>query len=393
MTEMSDPTATFGDDDVLTLQLRALDKSAPSWVLAIVGAPMMTYPYWETQSAFWIAVWMTSVTLVSLIALGTIYCRKHHLGPSWTSRQWAMLARAYYLVAGCNWGAGCWWFLAVGEQGQALVVSCIGLSAVMIVMPAVVYRAAFNLFHLPVFLGLAAGFALSSLDYNILLTAGSLLLAACLTLISNALGQQLVMALRLLVDNKRLTKRLAKRGSELESLNKELLVESATDPLTGVANRRSLMSFTRDLTGRYAIIIADIDHFKSYNDRFGHADGDVCLVAIANALRLSVRPEMDLVARLGGEEFVVVVTDVAEPAAMAAAETIRSNVAALFESRASQLRRRVTVSIGVATVDPSNPRDLAVVMQEADSALYRAKASGRDKVVSERTNALRLVVA
>jgi diguanylate cyclase (GGDEF)-like protein len=127
-------------------------------------------------------------------------------------------------------------------------------------------------------------------------------------------------------------------------------------------------------------MILDIDHFKSYNDTFGHVEGDACLVTVARTLVGSVRPEHDLVARLGGEEFAVVLGDVSTQEALARAETIRANVQALPTSGAQRVRRRVTVSIGVSIREAERPKSLSDLMEEADAAVYRAKSDGRNRV-------------
>ena len=194
------------------------------------------------------------------------------------------------------------------------------------------------------------------------------------------LGDQISTALRLSLENKRLAQRLEERSAELEAANRELEIESHTDPLTGVANRRRLMNFARAVRGRCAVLIVDIDHFKSYNDSLGHVAGDACLVAVAETLERSVRPDKDLVARLGGEEFAVVLVDVSAAAAAEQAEAIRANVQALQASGAERVRRQVTVSIGLSTRDANQQKPLSVLMEEADAAVYRAKATGRNRV-------------
>lgn len=140
------------------------------------------------------------------------------------------------------------------------------------------------------------------------------------------------------------------------------------------------MSFARAVRGRCALLVVDIDHFKSYNDSFGHVEGDTCLVAVAAALERSIRPDVDLLARLGGEEFAVVLNGVSAEEASTIAERMRVNIEALKSARRARIKRDVTVSIGLAVRGADETRSLAALMEQADAAVYRAKSEGRNRV-------------
>lgn len=157
--------------------------------------------------------------------------------------------------------------------------------------------------------------------------------------------------------------------------------ERTTDSLTGIMNRKGLeeqlakrgepaQQQNRSLT----LILIDVDNFKQFNDRFGHEAGDVVLAGIANVMRESARSS-DVVARLGGEEFVIVAADLSEEVANDLAERIRVNVqSARFGFQSLSLK--VTASFGIAHQLPLE--DTSRLMQRADSALYHSKASGRN---------------
>jgi diguanylate cyclase (GGDEF)-like protein len=167
-----------------------------------------------------------------------------------------------------------------------------------------------------------------------------------------------------------------------------LMHMATTDTLTKVANRRYFETFLSESWERaveqqraLSLIIIDIDFFKPYNDRYGHQAGDRCLSEVARALRRCTRRPNDLVARWGGEEFVVVMMDADVEAAAAAAERIREAVAELdMTHEASACAPRVTVSGGRATLRPSAGMESARLIELADEALYRAKASGRNRI-------------
>lgn len=175
-------------------------------------------------------------------------------------------------------------------------------------------------------------------------------------------ASELVMALRL----------------SLEEALAELARVSATDPLTGLLNRRGLQ---QRLQGHHflfrAVLVLDVDHFKEINDTLGHAVGDEVLVALAHALR-AVVPEPDLVARVGGEEFVVVTTT--DERLDVYAERVRARVVEVMRPWGR------TLSVGAAAAESDDVRqDLDPVLHRADHALYAAKAAGRDRSVVEPT--------
>ena len=157
---------------------------------------------------------------------------------------------------------------------------------------------------------------------------------------------------------------------------------SVTDALTGLYNRRHLMGTlanevqrSRRLRRAFSVLLADVDHFKEYNDTYGHLAGDAALVKIAEILRKTTRG-VDCVARYGGEEFLVMLLETTIATASVVAERIRSRVAAeTFDGG------KVTVSIGLAECPAhgDTPEDL---IGSADAAMYQAKAAGRDRVVT-----------
>jgi len=160
---------------------------------------------------------------------------------------------------------------------------------------------------------------------------------------------------------------------------------AATDSLTGLANRRRLdhvlrLEWARAQRNRkpLAVLMVDIDHFKAFNQRHGHAGGDHALREVAKAIEHCIRRPADLAARYGGEEFQVILPETEAAGALLLAERIRASVEDLapFADDA----RSVTVSIGIGVYIPGTQHDLATVLGAADEALYRAKANGRNRV-------------
>jgi diguanylate cyclase (GGDEF)-like protein len=165
---------------------------------------------------------------------------------------------------------------------------------------------------------------------------------------------------------------------------------ATTDPLTGVKNRRRFdehleVEWARAYRkqDRIAMLMIDADHFKSYNDTFGHQAGDECLRAIARAAGAMERRSTDLLARYGGEEFALLLPTSSAAGALVIAEAIRASVEALNERQDSELKRRVTVSIGCASMAPAAGLTPEMLIDASDQALYRAKQRGRNRVETE----------
>lgn len=159
-----------------------------------------------------------------------------------------------------------------------------------------------------------------------------------------------------------------------------------TDPLTDVYNRRFLEQFgpkelerSKRQASPFALVVLDIDHFKKVNDSFGHPIGDEVLVKLAEICRENIR-SMDVLARLGGEEFIILMPDTDEGAALESAERLRERVAEDLVVESDQTEVRVTISAGVAVWDPGKPAEMDTLLSRADQAMYRSKKAGRDRV-------------
>nr|WP_314632894.1 diguanylate cyclase [uncultured Janthinobacterium sp.] len=166
--------------------------------------------------------------------------------------------------------------------------------------------------------------------------------------------------------------------------------QTFSDGLTGIANRRHFdVAIEKEMrramrTGSpLSLLMIDIDHFKDYNDHYGHQQGDGCLIRVAAELAAMLQRPTDLLARYGGEEFAAILPDTDAPQALRMAEAIRQ--------RASDLRiphaktgddvKHVTVSIGIATQHPHQPLAISALIGAADRALYLAKRAGRNRVM------------
>ena len=189
-----------------------------------------------------------------------------------------------------------------------------------------------------------------------------------------------------LTERKKSMNLIVDQAQELEAANDLLEQQATTDSLTNIANRRSwdhqletMLKLSRRYDHPLSILLADVDHFKKYNDDLGHPAGDRALTATAQTLQDTARG-VDFVARYGGEEFAVLLPETNHDEALLVAEKLRRAVEAM-----SGLDRKLTISIGVTTLlsEQNEPFDLETIekqlVEEADKALYHSKESGRNR--------------
>ena len=184
----------------------------------------------------------------------------------------------------------------------------------------------------------------------------------------------------LLMERRRMTE-------ELSDTNARLTVLASLDGLTGIANRRSFdqcfeQEWNRATRSRapLALIMIDIDHFKQFNDKYGHVCGDRCLLAVAGVLAKRTQRPHDLVARYGGEEFTALLPHTTLEGARQVAEAMRVAILELDINHSGSSWKRVTASMGCAALTPVQGEGHSGLLQLADGALYRAKRLGRNRV-------------
>jgi diguanylate cyclase (GGDEF)-like protein len=193
-----------------------------------------------------------------------------------------------------------------------------------------------------------------------------------------------------------MARKLAAREQELQIANQHLDELASLDGLTGLANRRG---FDRELEQEWrqaeerrlplALMMIDIDHFKLFNDRYGHVRGDACLRAVGETLSLVALEDAVIVARYGGEEFALLLPGIEVERAVRLAEEARRAIEDLLMSHADAAGGVVTISIGVESLVPEPGQTAAGLVEAADRALYDAKRRGRNTVVAHSQFSLR----
>lgn len=183
--------------------------------------------------------------------------------------------------------------------------------------------------------------------------------------------------------------KVKERTHELEIANKRLEELTFTDGLTGIRNRRFLnkaleREFSRAKREKFplSLLLIDIDHFKQFNDKYGHLAGDDCLRVVATTIEACALRENDVVARYGGEEFCVLLPNTDQAGAAQVAELIRSRISTL-EFRVNERSVPVTASLGMTTSIPERHHDSDAFVAAADHALYTSKHNGRNQVTAE----------
>lgn len=166
--------------------------------------------------------------------------------------------------------------------------------------------------------------------------------------------------------------------------------QTFSDGLTGIANRRHFdvaiekeMRRAMRTSSPLSLLMIDIDHFKDYNDHYGHQQGDDCLIRVAAELAAMLQRPTDLLARYGGEEFAAILPDTDAAQALRMAEAIRQHAADLHIAHAKTGNevKHITVSIGIATQHPQQQPTISALIGAADRALYLAKGAGRNRVM------------
>ncbi len=184
-----------------------------------------------------------------------------------------------------------------------------------------------------------------------------------------------------------LHRQLSQQRSELEELNEELAAIARRDPLTGLGNRRALREYLDLFEGRvaryghrYCMALLDVDHFKSYNDTYGHQAGDEILRTVAAQLSDQARAG-DSLYRYGGEEFLCIFPEQSLETGTIAVERMRRAIEALAIPHPESPTGVLTISAGIAMLDPDHTPSASGAVKQADEALYRAKQLGRNRVV------------
>jgi len=370
--------ATAQVEAVYSTLLSTAVMSVIAGALAISQIPVAkAVVKYEFFSAF------TGVFFIRLFLLGAY--RRRSSDDKWP---WAWLAVIPAVMAALVWGFVSFLVIYYGSGAQVLTITCLTLGGIMMTVMNLSFLPLFLGFVLPVLSMSAAAFMTSGRDGHMQIGIAAGLLTMAIAFSSVRLAHWVTRSMRLAIENEELAVKLHENASALQKTNQELAILSRTDELTGLPNRRHFNEIikrewaraTRTRTS-LALLAIDVDHFKRYNDSYGHSAGDLCLQTVSQALG-ATRSGTDFIARTGGEEFVVLITDVKREEAFAAGERVRHSVLALTTEAAKiyTLPSMATISVGLALTRPSDGMAVEDLIKAADAALYRAKENGRNLV-------------
>lgn len=375
------------DDAFLRARIGAVyAMSAPIMAMDLLGAGLIAWVYWRPATANALTLWLVVNALILVPRGGVALAYRAGRFPRAAVRLWARSLVFFASAAGLMWAGVLVWMVATGNDNQVMYVMCVVLGGLTLTIANIAYWPVYAAYVVPVTTAISLGFVLSDRPGHVLLAGGALATLIALLTTSRRLARDVLRAQRLAIDNQALVESLGERGRELEQACHALERVSRTDPLTGLANRRSCdarlaAEWARALRGggSLAVIAIDVDRFKRYNDTHGHAEGDRCLQAVGDTLQACLRGAGDMAARHGGEEFMLILPGITAAAATSIAERVRAKVAGCGADPAVALPEPVTVSLGIAVIEPTPERSVEELTAIADAALYRAKLAGRNR--------------
>lgn len=384
---MANAAPSMIDDSLLRSRVGAVYALAlPTIAMDLVGSTLMGAYFWSPARAAWLLTWLAATVVLCAARSGAalaFHTGKLDMLPA------RSIARLLTLFAGLSavlWCGAVGWMLAVGTDNQVMFVVCIALAAFSMTIANVAYWPVYAIFAMPVSLAAAIGLAVSERPGHLVLAGAGLALTVAMFAISRRLASQVLHAFSLAATNQALVDSLGERGRELEQACDALERVSRTDSLTGLANRRSRDSRLADEWARclrnggsLAVVAIDVDWFKLFNDTHGHDEGDRALRAVAAMLDAGIRVPIDLAARHGGEEFMLILPGVDLAGAASIAERVRVMVAKCSADPVYALPEKITISLGVAAIEPAPGRSMHELTIAADAALYQAKLGGRNR--------------
>ena len=362
-------------------------QSANGYTSSVVTGSVLGALYWPVASHGVILGW--AFAYGAMIGLRYLLGRRFalvHVTPS-NERKWLGLFGAAILVCGVLWGAFAVYLVSFDDPDRrAAVVIAIGALVSGAVTAYSVSTPVLLSFTVPAMLPLGLVMLAKGEPGSVLL--GALIIAWLGFMLATASRFRgfIVESLDLQFENAQLVGSLEEERDRVTELARQLKMLSSTDPLTGLANRRAFDEALEEAWARgaahgspLAYVTADVDHFKAYNDLYGHPQGDEALRRVADALSREAMRCGGVAARLGGEEFALLVPDCDAERAYLVAERVRSAIAALAMPHRGSALGHVTASFGTASAIPSRTLAMTSLGEAADRALYDAKRTGRNR--------------
>ncbi|WP_435635199.1 diguanylate cyclase [Pseudomonas solani] len=371
-------------EDYLAERVATLFSTSPSTAVGNVFSGSMVFGVYHASAPLrGLCIWLAILVVLMVVRLSLVraWRRDPQRFPPLT---WARMTMCQCGAVGVAWGVGAIWLMGYGTPYEDVIFGCIALASVMVAMSNVSYWPAHLAFHVPMFFFLGIAYGRDPEPQAMFLAVSAWVVCPFIAEMGRRLQIRFNEALKLAWEHQVLAHKYA-------LANQELAILSRTDDLTRIANKRHLDETLKREWHRCArnhehlgVLMLDIDHFKLYNDSYGHLAGDICIRQVAEAMRASIREHCDFVARFGGEEFTVVMPGADLETAVTIAERIRAAVEDLDQPHAGAERGHLTVSIGVASTEQGTAISEEALVGNADVALYAAKHAGRNRVEAFR---------
>lgn len=372
------------------------DNQTQSWVISLLASAIIAYLSIASNNIIAGFSWWIVFVVVTLVRTwntqkfcSAVRTQKKSNTQSVNYQSWFNRFFVFTAMAGLGWGVGGFvvgMYLAPLEQVYVFIV-LLGVGAAAIPLLGVVPRVmlvfqGFSSVPYVLYVSWAHG------ERGVILLFMFALYMVAVIASMRRMDINLTQSMTLQYENSQMVNTLSKSNQQLQNANEKLETLTLEDALTGLHNRRYLemkleAEWKRESRDQkvLTLMVIDIDYFKLYNDTYGHAEGDVCLTRVAQILATCLQRPADVVARIGGEEFVVLLPDAQEGGALKLAERILQHLSeAEIRHATSPLDDNVTVSIGMASVIPEGEATALSLFKAADKALYKAKSKGRNQI-------------
>ncbi|RDH82527.1 MAG: hypothetical protein DIZ80_09580 [endosymbiont of Galathealinum brachiosum] len=363
-----------------------------SWVISILASAIMAYLSLETHNVVaGLSWWIVFVSITLMRTWNTRrFCKVYKAGTIVNYRHWFNRFYVFTVMAGIGWGVG---GFVVGSYldslGQVFIfIVLIGVGAAAIPLLGVVQRVMLS-FQIISTIPYVIYISILLEERGIVLLCMFFLYMVGVVASIRRMDINLTQSMKLQYENSQMVDTLSESNQQLQNANEKLETLTLEDALTELHNRRYFemqleVEWKRESREHkiLTLMVIDIDYFKLYNDTYGHAEGDVCLKTVAQVLKSCLHRSTDIIARIGGEEFVVMLPNINTEGASILAKQMQHQLhLAELTHATSPLGENVTVSIGIASVIPGENATALSLFKAADKALYKAKAKGRNQLV------------
>ncbi len=360
-----------------------IDNSAIPLIGSAIGAVLVALANMDSPYADLVLIWLAALYASIGLRFWLVKQCRARLQATGFDRGTAIRYALTTSLSGIAWGLGGLFVLQASPLAMVVTITAIQAMIMGAALTLGAFMPAFFAFSLPTIVPLIGVLAYGGGTANIVLATYSAIFLVLVIGIARRLNSSLRTVWQLTFEKEDLVGKLTMAHDLQAAL-------ALTDGLTGIANRRR---FDETLEREYArlprsgeplsLLLLDVDHFKAFNDTYGHVAGDECLQRIGKLLQVKLNRASDLAARYGGEEFAGILPGTEHAGALQLAELIRTEVERLqIPHDRSPTADHVTISLGVVTLNCSDCRSVTNMIAIADQCLYQAKSQGRNRVVA-----------